>query len=78
MKNLQGKDIKRGQHVIAKISDGIYEAGIIHQLYDRTNQVRISGYALTVPANKLVDAGDAWEAVAKTIPKEEAPNPAVA
>jgi hypothetical protein len=68
MKNLLGKEIKRGDEVIGIVGDSLH-AGRVNQLYETTDPkrpkdvVRISGFDLVIPASDIVHASDAWEAI---------------
>lgn len=85
MKNLQGKDIKRGDQVIAKVADGNYVAATIAQLNERSvpdptkpgktltvQSVSLVGYGVKLEPDSLVSAGDAWEAVGAPLAKVKA------
>ena len=69
MKTLNGKELMRGDVVLHSTPDGVI-AGAIHEFYDRSNQVRISGYPLRVPAADTVLAADAYKAIVGTLPPD--------
>ena len=62
MKSLNGKELMRGDCVLTELS-GVVIAGNVHELYDRTQQVRIAGFAIPVKAVNCVLASDAWATV---------------
>jgi len=72
MKNLNGKELMRGDVVLYQAPDGQVIAGAIHEFYDRTEQVRLGGYPLRVPAGETVLASDAFEALATPLLKARA------
>jgi hypothetical protein len=69
MKNLNGKELMRGDVVLHATADGIV-AGAIHQFYDRNDAVRIAGYPFQVPAKDTVLAQDAFNTFAVPLLKE--------
>ena len=77
MKYLDDKTAMKGDAVLfqAPGTDFVH-AGNVHELYDRTEDMRVTGYALRVPANICVLAQSAWEAYSKPLleakAKEEA------
>jgi ribosomal protein L24 len=66
MKNLSGKELMRGDAVLVKVGEEVI-VGIVHEFYDRSNQVRVSGYNIRVNAADCYFAKDAWEAGAAPI-----------
>ena len=76
MKNLNGKDLMRGDDVIA-LHNGAILSGRVFEFYDRSEEVRISGFALPIKAHDTLLAADAWEAFATPLLKarEEAAKP---
>lgn len=64
MKNLNGKELMRGDTVLLAAPDGSVVAGQIHQFYDRNDSIRIAGYPFQVPAKDTVLAQDAFECFA--------------
>ena len=62
MKLLDGKTPLIGQPVVTLAADGYAVAGQIQMLNERNGTVRITGYALAVPADKVVLAADAYAA----------------
>ena len=77
MKLLDGKTPLIGQPVVTLAADGYAVAGQIQMLNERNGTVRITGYALAVPADKVVLAADAYAAYAAQL-KAAAPAPDVA
>ncbi len=67
MKNLNGKELMRGDTVLVAAPDGSVMAGPIHQFYDRNDSIRIAGYPFQVPACDTVLAQDAFDAFAKPL-----------
>lgn len=63
MKNLNGKELMRGDVVLHSTPDGVI-AGAIHEFYDRSSQIRIGGYPLRVAAEETVLASEAFNAFA--------------
>jgi len=55
----------RGDAVVAPDGQGGAVVGTVHELYDRTSQLRISGYPLRVYAADAVLASDALAAFMK-------------
>jgi len=72
MKNLNGKDLMRGDLVLLAAPDGTVIGGAIHQFYDRNEAVRIAGYPFQVPAKDTVLASDAFNAFAAPLLKARA------
>lgn len=64
MKNLNGKELMRGDSVLLAAPDNTVVVGQIHQFYDRNDAIRVSGYPFQVPAKDTVLAQDAWNAFA--------------
>ena len=67
MKNLNGKELMRGDKVLTAAPDGTVMIGEVHQFYDRNDAVRISNYPFQVPARDTVLAQDAYDAFAKPL-----------
>ena len=67
MKNLQGIELKRGDQVIGPGDGETVVMGIIHEFYDRNNQLRVGGYPLRVDASATVLAADAYKALAEPL-----------
>lgn len=68
MKYLDDKEVMRGDAVIAATADGqSVVCGTVHEIYERTNQVRITGYALRVEAEDCVLAQEAFDAYTKPL-----------
>lgn len=72
MKLLDGKTPLIGQPVVTLAADGYAVAGQIQMLNERNGTVRITGYALAVPADKVVLAADAYAAFVAPIAAAEA------
>lgn len=70
MKNLNGKELMRGDLVLLAAPDGSVMGGQIHQFYDRNDTLRIAGYPFQVAAKDTVLAQDAFEAFAVPLLKE--------
>ena len=68
MTTLNGKEIKRGDYLLANIGGQVL-AGPAHEFYDRIGTLRFGGYALQVKASDTVLASDAWDAL---VPKKTA------
>ena len=69
MKYLNDKTAMKGDAVIyvTPAPDNFAVVGTVHELYDRNQNLRISGYPLQVPANKVLLAADGYAAVAGPI-----------
>ena len=70
MKNLNGKELKRGDAVIFQVGVGdqtVTMVGNVHQFDERHLLLRVSGYALPIKADSVVLAEDAWNAFAAPI-----------
>jgi hypothetical protein len=66
MKNLNGKTLLRGDAVIAVVG-GTVQVGTVAAFYDRTGQIRITGYPINLMASETVLAQDAWNAFAQPL-----------
>lgn len=65
MKYLDGKEVLRGDAVIAPVDNGkSVVCGTVHEIYERVEKVRITGYALMVDAKDCVLAQEAFNAYA--------------
>jgi hypothetical protein len=68
MKYLNGKDALKGDAVVTLVGKEKFAvAGVVHELYERNQQVRVSGYNLPVLASDCVLASDAYDALAAPI-----------
>jgi hypothetical protein len=64
MKTLDGVEVKRGDQVIAAGDQVSVIMGTVHELYDRSEQLRVGGYNLRVYARDCVMATNAWSGYA--------------
>jgi hypothetical protein len=71
MNYLNNKAVMKGDAVIILVSD-TYIAGTVHELYERNQQIRVTGYALAVKADTAVLASDAYKALVDPILQERA------
>lgn len=86
MKNANGKELLRGDLILAPDGQGDVIAGRIGQFYERSGSVLVSGNGVPIKADKTVLAIDAYHALIekdkpesnppKVNPQPEQPQPA--
>jgi len=73
VKYINGKTPMLNDSVVVALEDGTVLAGSVHQIYERNKTFRITGYALSIPANTAILAEDAYKAaVAPILAEREA------
>ena len=73
MKTLDGLEVRRGDQVMAPGDSNSVVVGTVHELYDRSEELRVGGYALRIPARNAVSAVEAFKAyTALLLAKREA------
>ena len=63
MKYLNGQEALKGDAVVTVTPDGYAIAGLVTELYERNQAVRITGYGLQVASKDCVLAKDAYDAI---------------
>jgi hypothetical protein len=69
MNYLNGKLVMKGDAAVHVTPEKYAVVGTVVELYERDETLRIGGYPLRVPANKVVLAGDAYAALVDALPK---------